>query len=194
MFHHHQLQFQVIEENGKDVPFTGWQDTVNLPFRAADKDHPDRCKCNADGSECRECTCPTKDDPQGSVVVLIPFLNPVIEGKSVYHCHIGEHEDNGMMQVISMTKNAGRCEAGTPSNIDRLKMTPKARAVCKPGSKHDHTQLMDQLKKIHAAGATAAAGTRSSWNKNTTLERDLTGETGVITGMGLTWLYTGAFT
>lgn len=138
VFHHHQLQFQVIEKNGKQVPFTGWQDTVNLDFRAADKDFPDRCKCNEDGSECSECTCPTQDDPHGSVVVLVPFLDPVIEGKAVYHCHIGEHEDNGMMQIISMSFNAGRCEAGNPNNTARLAMTPKARAVCTPSGKFHH--------------------------------------------------------
>ena len=40
----------------------------------------------------------------------------------MYHCHLLRHEDNGMMQVISMSPDAGRCEAGTPSNIARLKM------------------------------------------------------------------------
>lgn len=138
VFHHHQLQFQVIEKNGKPVPFTGWQDTVNLDFRAADKDHPDRCKSNADGSEVSDCTCPTAEDPHGSVVVLVPFLDPIIEGKAVYHCHIGEHEDNGMMQIINMSADAGRCEAGNPNNVDRLAMTPTARAVCNPSKKSKH--------------------------------------------------------
>lgn len=138
VFHHHQLQFQVIEKNGKPVPFRGLQDTVNLDFRAADKEHPNRCKCDDDGDSCKECTCPTAEDPHGSVVVLIPFLDPVIEGKAVYHCHIAEHEDNGMMQVINMELDAGRCEAGTPSNINRLTMTPEGRAVCKKRKKHKH--------------------------------------------------------
>lgn len=137
VFHHHQLQFQVIKKNGKEVPFTGWQDTVNLDFRAADKDHPNRCKCDDDGN-CKGCTCPTAEDPHGSVVVLVPFLDPIIEGKAVYHCHIGEHEDNGMMQVINMSSGAGRCEAGMPSNITRLSMSPKERALCKPSGKHKH--------------------------------------------------------
>lgn len=139
VFHHHQLQFQVIEKDGKPVPFTGWQDTVNLPYRAADKDHPNRCKCDKDGDSCKGCTCPTADDPRGSVVVLVPFLDPIIEGKAVYHCHIGEHEDNGMMQVINMTADADRCETGTPSSVDRLAMKPSARALCVPSKKrHGH--------------------------------------------------------
>lgn len=57
VFHIHQLDFQVIEVNGKPVPLTGHQDVVNLPV-------------------------------QSEVKVLIPFTNPVIVGKSVYHCHI----------------------------------------------------------------------------------------------------------
>jgi suppressor of ftsI len=37
---------------------------------------------------------------QSTVKILIPFTNPVIVGKFVYHCHIVSHEDNGMMAVI----------------------------------------------------------------------------------------------
>jgi suppressor of ftsI len=40
----------------------------------------------------------------GSVTVRIPFTNPVILGKYVYHCHILEHEDGGMMSVIQVVK------------------------------------------------------------------------------------------
>ena len=39
---------------------------------------------------------------QGEVKILIPFTNPVIVGKFVYHCHIMEHEDAGMMAVIQV--------------------------------------------------------------------------------------------
>ncbi|MEM7027587.1 MAG: multicopper oxidase domain-containing protein, partial [Pseudomonadota bacterium] len=137
-FHHHQLQFQVISVNGEEVPFTGWQDTVVVPYRAVDKDNPTgRCKCDADGN-CYDCTCPSADDPHGQVVVRIPYTNPVIEGKAVYHCHIGEHEDNGMMHIIDMSKDAGKCEAGTPSALNRLQIPTKERALCKPPSKDSH--------------------------------------------------------
>lgn len=40
----------------------------------------------------------------GSVTVRIPFTDPVILGKFVYHCHILEHEDGGMMSVIQVVK------------------------------------------------------------------------------------------
>jgi FtsP/CotA-like multicopper oxidase with cupredoxin domain len=86
VFHIHQLDFQVIERNGEAVPFLGRQDTVNLDYR------------DTDGPE----DCPTDDDPHGRVRVLMPFTEQTNLGKFVYHCHIGEHEDNGMMQVIEV--------------------------------------------------------------------------------------------
>ncbi|MEM7124450.1 MAG: multicopper oxidase family protein [Pseudomonadota bacterium] len=142
-FHHHQLQYQVIEMNGEPVEFTGWQDTVHVPYRSATDEFPNRCKCDADGN-CTDCTCPTAEDPHGSVKVRISYENPVIEGKAVYHCHIGEHEDAGMMQTINMRTDAGRCEAGTPSNIDRESMSTTDRATCKPrDDDHDHAALPD---------------------------------------------------
>jgi FtsP/CotA-like multicopper oxidase with cupredoxin domain len=40
----------------------------------------------------------------GSITVRIAFTDPVILGKFVYHCHILEHEDGGMMQVIQVVR------------------------------------------------------------------------------------------
>lgn len=40
----------------------------------------------------------------GSVTVRIPFTDPIILGKFVYHCHILEHEDGGMMAVIQIVR------------------------------------------------------------------------------------------
>ncbi len=70
-FHIHQLDFQVVEVNGRPVPFIGVQDNVNVPVR-------------------------------GVVKILVPFTDPVIVGKFVYHCHILSHEDKGMMAVIEV--------------------------------------------------------------------------------------------
>jgi FtsP/CotA-like multicopper oxidase with cupredoxin domain len=39
----------------------------------------------------------------GSVKVVIPFTDPVIAGRFVYHCHILSHEDKGMMATIEVT-------------------------------------------------------------------------------------------
>jgi len=80
VFHIHQTDFQVISVNGVPQPFTGYQDTVNLPFA-------------------------TKQKGQlvpGEVTVIIPFTNPVMLGEFVYHCHIVQHADQGMMANIEV--------------------------------------------------------------------------------------------
>jgi FtsP/CotA-like multicopper oxidase with cupredoxin domain len=38
----------------------------------------------------------------GEVKVIIPFTDPVIVGRFVYHCHILSHEDKGMMATIEV--------------------------------------------------------------------------------------------
>ena len=76
VFHIHQTDFQVCEINGEPQEFIGHQDTVNLPY----KNDP--------------------EDPPTEVRVAIDFRDPVICGNFVYHCHIMNHEDNGMMSRI----------------------------------------------------------------------------------------------
>jgi suppressor of ftsI len=39
---------------------------------------------------------------RGEVKVIIPFTNPTIVGRFVYHCHILAHEDKGMMATIEV--------------------------------------------------------------------------------------------
>jgi len=34
--------------------------------------------------------------------VVIPFTDPVIAGRFVYHCHAVDHEDKGMMGVVEV--------------------------------------------------------------------------------------------
>src|SRR5919108_2028380 len=75
-FHIHQMDFLVTEINGVAQPGNSLQDTQNLPFQI--------------GSQ------------PGVVKAIMPFTDPNIVGKFVYHCHILEHEDGGMMQVIQV--------------------------------------------------------------------------------------------
>jgi len=82
VFHIHQLDFQVTEVAGKAVPFVGYQDVVTLPPA------PD-------------------DDTPSEVKVIIPFDDPVIAGEFVYHCHIIQHEDQGMMATIFVQQPGG---------------------------------------------------------------------------------------
>jgi FtsP/CotA-like multicopper oxidase with cupredoxin domain len=39
---------------------------------------------------------------RGEVKVIVPFTNPTIVGRFVYHCHILAHEDKGMMATIEV--------------------------------------------------------------------------------------------
>ena len=40
----------------------------------------------------------------GEVKVIIPFTDPVIVGRFVYHCHLLSHEDKGMMATIEVAR------------------------------------------------------------------------------------------
>ncbi len=75
-FHIHQLHFVLLEYMGKQVNETFLRDTVNVPYY--------------DG---RRLSYP-------SVRVRLDFRDPNIVGTFVYHCHILEHEDKGMMGSI----------------------------------------------------------------------------------------------
>jgi FtsP/CotA-like multicopper oxidase with cupredoxin domain len=80
VFHIHQTHFQVTEVNGVAQAFTGYQDTVTLPVA-------------------------TRHGGQrvpGEVKMIIPFTDPEIVGTFVYHCHIAQHADQGMMANIEV--------------------------------------------------------------------------------------------
>ncbi len=70
-FHIHQMGFQVVEVDGKAVPFAGFVDDVEVPA-------------------------------MGQVKLLLPFLDPVMLGVFMYHCHVLRHEDGGMMAMIEV--------------------------------------------------------------------------------------------
>src|SRR5713226_1658282 len=75
-FHIHQTAFLVTEINGVRQNEDSLRDTFSLP----------------PGTEA------------GPVVlkVIIPFTDPVIVGRFVYHCHAVDHEDKGMMGVVEV--------------------------------------------------------------------------------------------
>ncbi|MEG2803662.1 multicopper oxidase domain-containing protein [Stenotrophomonas sp.] len=50
---------------------------------------------------------------RGSITLRIPFRDPVMLGKFVYHCHILEHEDGGMMQVVQVVRPEDYAQAVT---------------------------------------------------------------------------------
>ena len=99
-FHIHQLDFLVTEINGVAQPGNSFHDTVNLPYVV--------------GSQ------------PGIVKVIVPFTDPNIVGKFVYHCHILEHEDGGMMQIIRVNPakaNRVAAAAGTAADTATTQTT-----------------------------------------------------------------------
>jgi FtsP/CotA-like multicopper oxidase with cupredoxin domain len=76
-FHIHQTGFLVTEVNGSPEHFDGLRDTFSIP--------------------------PMKNNKPGEAKLIIPFTNPEIVGRFVFHCHVVKHEDKGMMQTIEVS-------------------------------------------------------------------------------------------
>jgi FtsP/CotA-like multicopper oxidase with cupredoxin domain len=75
-FHIHQTAFLVTEINGVPTDDDSLRDTFSTP--------------------------PATEIGWSSLKVVIPFTDPVIVGKFVYHCHAVDHEDKGMMGIIEV--------------------------------------------------------------------------------------------
>jgi FtsP/CotA-like multicopper oxidase with cupredoxin domain len=75
-FHIHQIHFLMLDWNGIPVNEPFLRDTINVPFY--DGKHPD----------------------YPSVRLRMDFRDPNIIGTFLYHCHLLDHEDNGMMALI----------------------------------------------------------------------------------------------
>lgn len=75
-FHMHQIHFKLLEINGRPVPKRQrqWYDTFQVPYWDGKGNYP-------------------------SIKVRMDFRGAVT-GDFVYHCHILEHEDGGMMAII----------------------------------------------------------------------------------------------
>jgi len=78
-FHIHQVHFRVLEVNGKPVPDQPLLDVVNVPYATpADGDRP---------------------AVPGRVRIKLEFPEE-LAGDIPFHCHLVDHEDNGMMAVL----------------------------------------------------------------------------------------------
>jgi suppressor of ftsI len=75
-FHIHQTAFLVTEINGVGQDEDSLRDTFSVP--------------------------PATDEGPGVLKVVIPFTDPVIVGRFVYHCHAVDHEDKGMMGIVEV--------------------------------------------------------------------------------------------
>ena len=75
-FHIHQIHFQLVEWSGRPISEPFLRDTVNVPyFNGRMLSYP-------------------------SVRLRMDFRDPNTVGTFVYHCHLLEHEDGGMMGII----------------------------------------------------------------------------------------------
>jgi hypothetical protein len=82
IFHIHQIHFQVLEINGQPVNDPAIRDTQDLPYWSGSGPYP-------------------------SVKLRMDFRDPNIVGTFVYHCHILQHEDSGMMGAIQVLPSLG---------------------------------------------------------------------------------------
>jgi len=98
-FHIHQLHFQLVEWSGLAINEPFLRDTVNVPYYNG-----------------RMLQYP-------SVRLRMDFRDPNIVGTFVYHCHILEHEDGGMMGRIRVEP------ANTPSVVRTLSSNQSIRGA-----------------------------------------------------------------
>jgi FtsP/CotA-like multicopper oxidase with cupredoxin domain len=83
-FHIHQTEFYVLPQNAPAGNAGALMDNVVLPNGGR--------SCDGSAATWRAGRCPVQ-----TVVVNIPFAEV---GDFIYHCHIGEHQDGGMMAHI----------------------------------------------------------------------------------------------
>ena len=81
-FHIHQVHFRMLEENGKPVADQPLLDVVNVPYATV-----------AGGSSDAGPVVP------GRVRIKLAFPE-ALAGDIPFHCHLVDHEDNGMMAVL----------------------------------------------------------------------------------------------
>ena len=104
IFHIHQIHFQVLAVNGVAVNDPAIRDTYDLPYWTGQGAYP-------------------------SITVAMDFRDPNIVGTFVYHCHILQHEDAGMMGAIEVLPPGATATAVVTSSAASL--TPAANVTLK---------------------------------------------------------------
>lgn len=79
-FHIHQVHFVVEQVNGVVNKSRHWVDTANVPSRIHH----------------------IYTTEPGRMRILVDFRNPIVRGTFLFHCHILDHEDRGMMAKIAV--------------------------------------------------------------------------------------------
>ena len=96
-FHIHQVHFRLLEIDGRKVADPPLLDVVNVPYATATGYH-------------------SKEGPvrPGRVRIKLTFPE-ALAGDIPFHCHLVDHEDNGMMAVLRVVPLAGKIpDQGTP--------------------------------------------------------------------------------
>ncbi len=94
IFHIHQLHFQVLAINGQPVDDPAIRDTMDIPYWSGTGAYP-------------------------SATLRMDFRDANIIGTFVYHCHILNHEDGGMMGTIQvLPAGAGTSTTLSTSSTD----------------------------------------------------------------------------
>jgi suppressor of ftsI len=75
-FHIHQVHYVVKAIDGRKLQHPYWADSVVVP--------------------------PEKNGVPGTLTLLVDFRDPVVRGTFMFHCHILDHEDRGMMAKIEV--------------------------------------------------------------------------------------------
>ena len=86
VFHLHQTEFLIKSFSGDSSQTLGGglRDVINIPY--------------------------AQNGQPGFAEIIIPFTNPIIAGEFVYHCHLVQHEDAGMMANIRVLPKQSTAE------------------------------------------------------------------------------------
>jgi FtsP/CotA-like multicopper oxidase with cupredoxin domain len=103
-FHMHQIHFKLLRRNGTRLPERDqyFLDTVNVPYWSGSGPYP-------------------------SVTLRMDFRGPTV-GDFVYHCHILDHEDHGMMAIIRVlprTEASATTTSGLPAATEAKRGMPE---------------------------------------------------------------------
>jgi FtsP/CotA-like multicopper oxidase with cupredoxin domain len=99
-FHIHQLHFMLVAWDGVAINEPFLRDTINVPFHStADLQYP-------------------------SVRLRMDFRDPNTIGTFVYHCHLLEHEDGGMMGLIRVDPADSAQAPGKSTPSSRTRSSP----------------------------------------------------------------------
>ena len=95
VFHIHQLHFQVLAVDGQPVNDPALRDTYDIPYWSGTSAYH-------------------------SITVRMDFSDPNIVGTFVYHCHILEHEDGGMMGEIQVLPSGSAATATVAASASSI--------------------------------------------------------------------------